>query len=87
MASTEAGRSQFADDVLRFIAYYGFDGFDIDWEYPTSRGGISEDKNNLAALIKELKTRFSPWNFELTMAVPADIAVLKNGYEVNSINQ
>jgi len=36
MARTDAGINAFADSVLDFIRAYGFDGADIDYEYPTS---------------------------------------------------
>lgn len=35
MAETEETRNAFADSALRFLAHYGFDGLDVDWEYPT----------------------------------------------------
>ena len=34
MVSTEAGIQQFATNSLNFVAQYGFDGIDLDWEYP-----------------------------------------------------
>jgi chitinase len=46
MAASEAGRSTFADSVVTFVQKYNFDGLDLDWEYPTQRGGTPEDKVN-----------------------------------------
>jgi chitinase len=36
---------------------YGFDGIDIDWEYPGApdRGGQPEDGENLTKLFKEMR--------------------------------
>ena len=36
MVSTEQGRETFANSCVDFIRKYGFDGVDIDFEYPTS---------------------------------------------------
>lgn len=46
MAATKAGRDTFADSVVTFVKKYNFDGLDLDWEYPTQRGGTPEDKVN-----------------------------------------
>lgn len=35
MAEAEETREAFADSALRFLAHFGFDGLDVDWEYPT----------------------------------------------------
>lgn len=61
-ALTEASRAAFADSVVSFILANGFDGVDIDWEYPTG-GGLttnisrSADKTNFGLLLKTLRTK------------------------------
>lgn len=36
MASTPENRKIFIDGLLAFMDEYGFDGMDMDWEYPTA---------------------------------------------------
>lgn len=61
-ALTDASRSAFADSCVSFIVQYGFDGIDLDWEYPVS-GGLStnvrrpEDKHNFTLLLQKLREK------------------------------
>jgi chitinase len=61
-ALTDASRTAFADSVVAFIKLYGFNGVDIDWEYPVS-GGLStntsrpEDKTNFTLLLQKLREK------------------------------
>jgi chitinase len=61
-ALTDASRIAFADSCVDFIVKYGFDGVDLDWEYPVG-GGLStnvnrpEDKTNFTLLLKKLRER------------------------------
>lgn len=61
-ALTDASRTAFADSCVAFIKKYGFDGVDIDWEYPVS-GGLEgnskrpEDKQNFTLLLQKLREK------------------------------
>ena len=46
MASSLASRTKFINSVVAFLKKFGFDGLDIDWEYPANRGGATTDKVN-----------------------------------------
>lgn len=75
VAATDASRATFAKSCAALVATYGFDGLDVDWEYPGGGGlaaGRPEDTQNytklLAALRTELGTKL------LTIAAPAGSA-------------
>ncbi|KAF4532929.1 hypothetical protein B566_EDAN015641 [Ephemera danica] len=38
-------RAKFVDNLYNFVKQYGFNGLDLDWEYPAQRGGIAADKD------------------------------------------
>ncbi|MBB2182410.1 Ig-like domain-containing protein [Lachnospiraceae bacterium MD1] len=62
VALTMESRNTFAESCLEFILKYGFDGIDLDWEYPVS-GGLEtntrrpEDKKNFTLLMKILREK------------------------------
>lgn len=82
MASTAAGRKRFIDSVIPLLEQYNFDGFDLDWEYPTQRGGNPEDKANFVLLCQELKAEFAPRGWLLTAAVSAGTPTVEAAYDV-----
>ncbi|KAG9080401.1 hypothetical protein FRC06_006634 [Ceratobasidium sp. 370] len=56
MTRTSASRATFIKNVLTQLQSYGFDGIDIDWEYPgTERGGVESDGQNFLSLLVELQ--------------------------------
>lgn len=58
MAATSDGRKSFAKAVLYMLQQFGFDGVDLDWEYPVAsdRGGRDEDKENYVKMVEELRS-------------------------------
>jgi chitinase len=89
MASTPAGRDEFAASCVDFVRRYGFDGVDIDWEFPVS-GGVREgvgdpsDRQNLTLLLKSLRSALDSFgkktnrHYELSIAAPAGDENLKH---------
>ncbi|MGD9622965.1 MAG: glycosyl hydrolase family 18 protein, partial [Mycolicibacterium sp.] len=60
VALTAASREKFAKSAIEFIKTYGFDGIDLDWEYPVS-GGLpnnayrAQDTANYVLLVQEIR--------------------------------
>lgn len=59
MAASETNRRDFVQSCALVVRYFGLDGIDIDWEYPTSGvAGISSapgDSKNLTLLLRDLR--------------------------------
>lgn len=51
MALTQEGRRHFIKNVMANVRQYGFDGVDVDWEFPTTTDGTDV---TFTALMKEL---------------------------------
>jgi chitinase len=72
MVSTSENIQTFVNSVLRMLSDYGFDGLDVDWEYPRT----DADKIGFSNLLAALKEAFAPFNYVLSAAVsplPADL--------------
>ncbi|KAJ4288855.1 hypothetical protein N0V88_007185 [Collariella sp. IMI 366227] len=77
-ARTPARRKTFINSLVAFLTEHGFQGVDIDWEYPGApdRGGTSVDTDNYVTLIKEMRAAFGT-KFGISMAIPASYWYLR----------
>jgi len=94
MASKKRNRKKFIKSVFIFCRKHGFDGVDLDWEYPAfkDQGGVKQDKKNFAKLLTELRQSIEDEVLEdgsekllLTIAVTGEATKLGNGYDVPKV--
>lgn len=58
VAANQELRVQFAENAAAFCKKYGFDGLDMDWEYPAQRdGNPAIDRANFVLMLRELRLR------------------------------
>lgn len=85
-ASTEEGRAIIAENCVKVIEEYGFDGVDFDWEYPcVPSNGIAsspDDKHNFTLMLKAVRERLDTINpdmhYLVTIAAGADVYYCEN---------
>ncbi|XP_059479869.1 probable chitinase 10 [Neocloeon triangulifer] len=92
LVSTQSSRSRFIKQALDFIEKYKFEGLDLDWEYPKCwqvdcSKGPDADKENFAALVRELSAEFKPKGLLLSAAVSPSKMVIDAGYDVPTLSK
>uniref|UniRef100_A0A182PEJ9 Chitinase n=1 Tax=Anopheles epiroticus TaxID=199890 RepID=A0A182PEJ9_9DIPT len=87
MANSDLLRAVFVESAVSFVKRYGFDGFDVDWEYPTLRGGATEDRVGFIKLLRDLRARFDQEGLLLSIATAATADYLVSAYDVPEINK
>lgn len=90
LAATEAGRGRFAASCADLMERHGFDGLDVDWEYPGGGGeapGVPADTANFTALLAAMRAELDArGEFLLTAAVPASVRLVDQ-IEVERIHE
>ncbi|KAI3319646.1 glycoside hydrolase [Xylariaceae sp. AK1471] len=87
--STDA-QNKFFKSLITFMSTYGFDGVDIDWEYPVAeeRSGKEADYRNYVTFLKNLKTAFaaSGHSYGITITIPSSYWYLRH-FDIVEINK
>jgi chitinase len=80
IASSTANINIFIDSLVQMMNKYGFDGVDIDWEYPVAedRHGRPEDYKNIVTFMTKLNSRMKDTKRGISMALPASYWYLQN---------
>ncbi|XP_076310082.1 uncharacterized protein LOC143225125 isoform X2 [Tachypleus tridentatus] len=95
MVADYTNRQHFIHSVIRYLREYGFDGLEVDWEYPGFRDGGSEgDRYGYGQLIRELREAFdaektSAGNNKLILSigVPAGKEHIDKGFDISTITE
>ncbi|XP_055600306.1 probable chitinase 10 [Uranotaenia lowii] len=92
LVRSAAARARFIEHVVEFLEKYGFDGLDLDWEYPVCwqvdcKKGFADEKEGFASFVKELSAAFKPRGWLLSAAVSPSKTVIDAGYDVPTLAQ
>jgi chitinase len=79
MTLEPADRDNFIESLFDFMVNYGFDGVDLDWEYPqaSDRDGYEGDTANYVALVNQMRAAFGQ-RFGISVTLPASYWYLQH---------
>nr|WP_249316709.1 glycosyl hydrolase family 18 protein [Bacillus sp. FJAT-50079] len=89
-SANEEARTTFADSVVEFIVTHGFNGVDLDWEYPVTGGGPGtypnpDDYDHFPLLLKTLREKLDEQGEKDGVRYSLSIAGAANtGYVANT---
>lgn len=91
LVNSASSRSRFVSHVVEFIEANGFEGLDLDWEYPVCwqvdcGKGPASDKQSFTLFVKELSAALKPRGLLLSTAVSPSKRIIDVGYDVAELS-
>lgn len=77
IAADPVKRQNFAQQCVQLIQAFGFDGIDLDWEYPgfATHSGTAADKVNFTLLLQEIRAAIDNYGTSVNKTMYLTIAV------------
>lgn len=93
MVRTPAIRKIFIKSCIAYLRKYGFDGLDLNWQYPAGRGNSPQgDKKRFTTLVKKILEAFKEDGEEvgkvrltISAVIPAHYQIIERGYELKEL--
>ncbi|WP_217968179.1 glycoside hydrolase family 18 protein [Citrobacter rodentium] len=79
---TQEGINKLADSMIAFMQEWGFDGIDIDWEYPDS----DAERANFTSLVQTLRSKLDALGLQSDKYFQLSAAVTTNHNNIQYIN-
>lgn len=90
LAGSISNQQRFFSSLISFMTTYGFDGVDIDWEYPGAddRSGRPEDFANYPTFLRNMRNAFhaAGHNYGVSITAPSSFWYLRN-FDVVALEQ
>ncbi|KAF6206327.1 hypothetical protein GE061_017558 [Apolygus lucorum] len=96
ISATPAKREAFARNALKFLKTHGFDGLNIDWQFPNDqqRNGSAEDYKNFVYLLQDIDKVFreeaaasGKAKMMLVISIPGNTLLIESGYDLPNLQK
>ena len=88
LAASDSAQKAFFASLLSFMQTYGFDGVDIDWEYPVAddRGGSPDDYENYVTFLQNLRQALgaSGHKYGVSITIPSSYWYMRH-FDIQNI--
>jgi len=69
-AADPAKRERIIQSGVSFVTFHGFDGVNLNWQFPSANGGSYDDRTNIGILVREMSEAFHNAGLLFTASIP-----------------